>query len=359
MKTWLRFTLCLILCLACVETLISGNPAGFPIRTSSGRAMSKTETRADKKYVSGKKKTKSTETKTPQTKGYHVLKKKRGRFLVDEKGKSVTGWFIKIHSEYQKLGGIEDLGIYKTRKFKILFAGKNGKIAADTTHGGFTFTGKGYLSSVTGLFQIRKHFYFIKEGCLVAQDTKYKKAKYFVRLDGTVSGIKKGKKMYKPSGQKMSDIERRDIRARLYAKEIICDITKKTMSKDEKLQTCFQWVVHNYNYVEVECNGEEGWTSRSGITMLQKGIGDCRTLAVGFAYLASELGYDDACLCQDSRNKFSGAHCWTNVDGKYYDPLFYNTKKPEKYLSVFNGSTPEAYLRKTHCSASQTFKPGA
>ena len=46
------------------------------------------------------------------------------------------------------------------------------------------------------------------------------------------------------------------------------------------------------------------------------------------------------------------------INGRYYDPLFYNTKKPQRYMAVFNGSTPEAYAKKTHCHVSQKFRPG-
>lgn len=300
---------------------------------------------------------------TSQTKSagstYHILEKADRLYMKDKNEKNTSGWFIKVGEDYRRLGSVEDLGIYKRKKFKILFADDNGRIATDKTiREEFPFNENGVLVQISGLYHIRGNYYFIKNGKLQTQDGKYGKVKYYIRLNGTVYSYKEEGEMYSPAGDKLSYTSRRDIRARLCARDIITKITKKSMSKKEKLQACFQWVVHNYSYVEVGCRGEKGWTSKSGLLMLQRGIGDCRVLAVGFAYLASELGYEDTYFCQDSKNVFSGSHCWTSVNGKYYDPLFYNSKRPERYMAVFNGSTPEAYREKTHCTASQKFKPG-
>ena len=75
-------------------------------------------------------------------------------------------------------------------------------------------------------------------------------------------------------------------------------------------------------------------------------------------FLASELGYKRVVIAQDTSDRFSGTHVWAVVNGKCYDPLFYNTAKPKRYLPVFKGSTQKQYTDKTHCTVNGKFRPG-
>lgn len=184
------------------------------------------------------------------------------------------------------------------------------------------------------------------------------KTEYHFNLDGTIAYFTKGEKYYAASGKRLNDIQKKNVITREHARTIIKKCTKKGMTEKEKLLACFKWIVKNYYYTEYSCDGKKGWTSEAGDAMLVKNNGDCRTLAAGFAFLASELGYEDVYICQDSKNKFSGSHCWTQVDGKCYDPLFYNSRRPKRYMDVFCGSSTKAYYNKTHCTANQKFAPG-
>ncbi len=289
---------------------------------------------------------------------YHVAERDEDMYLKNRKGKRMSGWFMKLEDRYKKLGSVTDLGNYKKKKFPVIYADEDGKIAADTQIRDFIFNKKGQLAKLTGSYRIKGKYYFFRNGKLWTSDIKYKKAKYYINLDGTVHAYLKKGKFYSPSGKKLKKYQIRHLHTTLYAREIIKQITTPDMTKKEKLQKCFKWVVKNYSYVETVCDGKKGWTAKSGAYMLKRGIGDCRALAMGFVYLADGIGYKNSYLCQDCKNRFSGSHCWAMINGRYYDPLFYNTKKPQRYMAVFNGSTPEAYAKKTHCHVSQKFRPG-
>lgn len=290
---------------------------------------------------------------------FHVQKNKGKLYLKNSAGKTGYGWYIKFKAGLLPLSSLDDLKLYPKNSFSLSYANSKGILKANEhTKNHFYFNKKGYLADSTGLYKIRGHYYFLKDGKLQTKEITYKKKKYYTNINGTVCGFKKGNQYYSPQGKKLSAIQKRDFQTRIYAREIISGTVKTSMTKNQRLQACFLWVVHHYSYVDIKCHGEKGWTSSLGMTMLKRGIGDCRGLAVGFAYLASEAGFKNTYLCQDSKNIFSGSHCWTSVDGRYYDPLFYNAKRPRRYLPVFNGSTPNEYYKKTHCTASQKFRPG-
>ena len=280
-------------------------------------------------------------------------------YLIDEDGEPQSGWFLRSGEDYWKLGNIQDIGLYKNKKFCILYANGKGKIPKDSEICGVPFDSEGLPSEAQGIYRIRGKYYLILQGRLQTTDITWKKDKYYINLDGTVAYYSRRSKYFQPSGKKMSSLKSSEARTRQQARKVIRVITKKSMTRKQKLETCFQWVVDHYGYYEKTCNGKKGWTSVSGYQLLRHGSGDCRVLAAGFAFLASELGYQDVAICQDSVNRFSGCHCWAQVDGKCFDPLFYNSNRPRRRMAVFCGSTPEQYRSKTHCIANQKFRPGA
>lgn len=280
-------------------------------------------------------------------------------YLVDEDGEPQSGWFLRSGEDYWKLGSIQDIGLYKNKKFWIIYANGKGKIPKDSEVCCVPFDSEGIPSETKGIYRIRGKYYLILQGRLQTTDITLKKDKYYINLDGTVAYYSRRGKHFQPNSKKMSSLRNSEARTRQQARKVIRIITKKSMSRKQKLETCFQWVVEHYGYYEKTCNGKKGWTSESGYQLLRHGSGDCRVLAAGFAFLASELGYQDVTICQDSVDRFSGCHCWAQVDGKCFDPLFYNSNRPRRRMAVFCGSTPEQYRNKTHCIANQKFKPGA
>lgn len=280
-------------------------------------------------------------------------------YLVDGDGEPQSGWFLRSGEDYWKLGSIQDIGLYKNKKFWIIYANGKGKIPKDSEVCGVPFDSEGTPSETKGIYRIRGKYYLILQGRLQTTDITLKKDKYYINLDGTVAYYSQRGKYFQPSGKKMNSLGSSEAHTRQQARKVIRVITKKSMTRKQKLETCFQWVVEHYGYYEKTCNGKKGWTSESAYQLLRHGSGDCRVLAAGFAFLASELGYQNVAICQDSVDRFSGCHCWAQVNGKCFDPLFYNSNRPRRRMGVFCGSTPEQYRNKTHCIANQKFRPGA
>lgn len=339
--------------------------------TDSGKKSKKKQKTSSKsskknkniKKTSGKKKAtkKKTSKKSflPAAKKLFLEQMEEETYLVDKDGEPQSGWFIQSGEDYWKLRSIQDIGLYKKKNFWILYADGEGILPKDTEVCGVVFDSEGSPSETKGIYRIRGKYYLILQGRLQTTDITLKKDKYYINMDGTVAYYSRRGKNFQPNGKKMSSQRGSEARTRQQARKVIRVITKKSMTRKQKLEKCFQWVVDHYGYYEKTCNGKKGWTSKSGYQLLRYGSGDCRVLAAGFAFLASELGYQDVEICQDSVGRFSGCHCWAQVNGKCFDPLFYNSNRPRRRMSVFCGSTPEQYRSKTHCIANQKFKPGA
>lgn len=278
--------------------------------------------------------------------------------LVDEDGEEQAGWHLRSGKTYWKLGQIKDIGLYKHKKFQLVYADTQGRIPQDSEVCGVPFDAEGSTAEARGIYRIRGKYYLLYRGKLQTTDITRKKTTYYINLDGSVAYYSRHGKAFYPSGKRMNAKMRSEAQTRQQARKVLRIISRKSMTRKQKLEKSFQWVVDHYGYDEKRCRGNQGWTSESGYQLLRYGYGDCRVLAAGFAFLASELGFEEVYICQDSVNRFSGSHCWTEVDGKCFDPLFYNSPRPRRGMRVFCGSTPEQYHSKTHCTANQKFKPG-
>lgn len=279
-------------------------------------------------------------------------------FLVNEDGKKQSGWYLWSGKTYWKLGKIKDIGLYRRKKFHLIYADAQGRIPQDSEVCGVPFDAEGSAAGAQGIYRIRGKYYLIFQGRLQTTDITQKKVTYYMNLDGTLAYYRRRGKCFDPSGKPMDARMRSEAQTRQQARKVLRVILRKSMTRKQKLEACFQWVVDHYGYDEKRCRGNKGWTSESGYQLLRYGNGDCRVLSAGLAFLASELGFRDVYICQDSRNRFSGSHCWTEINGKCFDPLFYNSPRPRRRMRVFCGSTPEQYHSKTHCVANQKFKPG-
>ncbi len=279
-------------------------------------------------------------------------------FLVNEDGRKQTGWYLRSGKTYWKLGKIKDIGLYKRKEFYLIYADAQGRIPQDAEVCGVPFDGEGSAIGAQGIYRIRGKYYLFCQGRLQTTDITQKKVTYYINLDGTLAYYSRRRKCFDPSGKPLNTKMSSEAQTRQQARKVLRVISRKSMTRKQKLETCFQWVVDHYGYDEKRCRGNKGWTSESGYQLLRYGNGDCRVLAAGLAFLASELGFRDVYICQDTPNRFSGSHCWTEVNGKCFDPLFYNSSRPRRGMRVFCGSTPEQYHSKTHCFANQKFKPG-
>ena len=66
--------------------------------------------------------------------------------------------------------------------------------------------------------------------------------------------------------------------------------------------------------------------------------GDCFSDACSFAYLAKALGYKNVYVCVDTTATDGSGHCWAEIGGRVYDPLFAEAKSYYGYFGVGYGS---------------------
>ena len=96
---------------------------------------------------------------------------------------------------------------------------------------------------LTGFQKIGKnYFYFSAKGTLLKNTTVnkgYKGFTYYIDNKSHVIGRKKGSTYYTANGKKMTQVQIANLRSR----QIAAEITNSSMSKSQKLQTCFNWVI--------------------------------------------------------------------------------------------------------------------
>ena len=147
---------------------------------------------------------------------------------------------------------------------------------------------------------------------------------------------------------------RREAVERLY-KKIIAKITKKKMTRSQKLRTCYKWLLRCH-YLPVSPYPSEdtkynGWDVAYASNMLKIRGGNCFSYSCAFAFLARCLGYDAKIVVGRALDQYKNhfnEHCWVEIKGKVYDPeresFWKNTgsmygksysELPYKYTKVF------------------------
>ncbi len=115
---------------------------------------------------------------------------------------------------------------------------------------------------------------------------------------------------------------------KIKAMELVASITKKNMTKSQKLAKCWDYVIgdsfrYAAKYPDLEASG---WQRKAAYDMLTSRSGNCYSFACVFAALAEEVGYQPYVVCgrvRGSRDRMSDGytrHAWVRIDGKYYDP---------------------------------------
>ena len=100
------------------------------------------------------------------------------------------------------------------------------------------------------------------------------------------------------------------------ALKAVAKCTKNTMSREEKLRACFDYLKTNYleGVRHDPPYNEMDWPVVYANDIFVYGKGDCFSYGAAFAYMAKAIGYTEAYACN------TGGHGWAEVDGKYYDP---------------------------------------
>ena len=99
------------------------------------------------------------------------------------------------------------------------------------------------------------------------------------------------------------------------AQAVVAGITNSSMTQEEKLKACFEYV-KTYresrprmpNYLGMD------WPVVYANDMFVNGTGNCCSYAAAFAYMAKAIGYEEVYCCNDS------GHGWAEIDGLVYDP---------------------------------------
>ena len=158
-----------------------------------------------------------------------------------------------------------------------------------------------------------KYYYFSDKGVLRTKTVKVGNTIYYCTEKGILEAWKKGKTIYYPNGKKMNSTKAYEYETLQRAKDVVSKITKPSMSKSEKFETCFRWVMYQHYY-------GKGWV--------------CFLLACLVAYLAKALGYKNVYVCVDTTATDGSGHCWAEIGGRVYDPLFAEAKSYYGYFGV-------------------------
>lgn len=258
----------------------------------------------------------------------HFTGWKKSRYY--KKGKYVKG-FKKIKGKYyyfSKNGKVKTG--FKTLKGKKYFFRKNGKAGV-----------KG--SAVTGRYKIsRKWYFFSRKGILKKKTTKEKGTTYFINEKGILEAYCKKNTYYKANGKKMKSYEKNDYQTFRRARAVVKKITNSKMSKAQKIKACFAWVRKKPYITYRKFSRTKDWPATYANDHFMRKGGDCHADGAAMAYLARALGIKNVYVCLDCNGIVAQGHCWAEINGRVYDPLFIEKGDTYKY---YNGSYRHYELR--------------
>lgn len=214
-------------------------------------------------------------------------------------------------------------------------------VRADENNGWQTVDNKTYYNKggkhQTGRQKIGGKWYFFRSsGVMATNDVKEKKITYFINKNSNLEAYKKGKNYFKPNGKKMNKVLKDDYITLRRARSIVNRITNKGMTKEQKLKKCFDYIIKlPYKRHRMPFPAKnKAWVSLYANDHLVRRGGDCHADAAAFAYLARACGCKNVYVCLDAKLKNPVHHAWTLADGKYYDPLFAQSKNYNRYWAA-------------------------
>ncbi len=166
----------------------------------------------------------------------------------------------------------------------------------------------------TGYYTDSKNkMYSVKNGIRTAANKTLKAgAKYYSNQDGKTKKI--SQKTVYINGSAVKGMSAKSLTTLQRAQTIVNRITDDSMTKEEKLKVCFQYV-QKYKESRPRTPHYLGmdWPVLYANDMFLKGTGNCFSYAASFAYMAKAIGYKEVYCCN------SGNHGWTEIDGLIYD----------------------------------------
>lgn len=162
------------------------------------------------------------------------------------------------------------------------------------------------------------------------------KTTYYIGSDGVIQARKKGNTMYYANGKKKMNQTAYEYETLLRAKAVVAAITTPGMSQSEKFQTCYNWVIKHYYNTRRIFQNQTSWPALYANDYFLTGSqgGDCFSDSCTFAYLARALGYKNVYVCVDTDLFDDSGHCWAEINGLVYDPLFSEAKNYYKYFGA-------------------------
>ena len=236
-------------------------------------------------------------TPIPEVKnGWYEYGTKNKKYFKD--GQYLTG-MRKIHGEvyYFSPKGFMKTGWIKYNNKKYYF-GSNG----------IRYSG---VKKISG-----KYYYFSDKGVLRTKTVKVGNTTYYCTEKGILEAWKKGKTIYYPNGKKMNSTKAYEYETLQRAKDVVSKITKPSMSKSEKFETCFRWVMYQHYYdTRRTFYNQTAWPAlyANDYLILSGKGGDCFSDACSFAYLAKALGYKNVYVCVDTTATDGSGHCWAEI----------------------------------------------
>ncbi|MGN0468502.1 MAG: transglutaminase domain-containing protein, partial [Acutalibacteraceae bacterium] len=133
------------------------------------------------------------------------------------------------------------------------------------------------------------------------------------------------------------------------AVKVVNSVSKSSMSKEEKLKACYNWIIRNCSYERDYTNPanlKSGWTETYAKQLFSNHTGNCYRYASGMAYCAAVLGYKSKVAI----GKISSSHGMTNhgwaevtMNGKTY---IYDPVQQDYYSGNYCKRTYDNYPKK-------------
>ena len=189
----------------------------------------------------------------------------------------------------------------------------------------YLFDSNGFMQ--TGMVEKGGIVYFIKEKN--GRITQYRSGTIYYNADGSPRDFSLGY----------------DTEAYYYGKSAASRVTNAYMSRQEKLFACFSWAAA-FPYLDThEFVYQANWVPLFAFDCFLGQGGPCYSNAAAFAYMAKAIGYKNVYVCLDTATDADNAHCWTDVEGLCYDPLFYRVKGSKYYALPYSGWNEWPYVK--------------
>lgn len=180
------------------------------------------------------------------------------------------------------------------------------------------------------MIRVKKQWYYCtKSGKLKRGWLRYKGNRYYFYKNYQMARNVILKQKYKidKKGKLVETFGKKVVEARKLANQVVKKITRKNMSKSQKLYAAYKYVVKNTSYNGYSPSGKRNkkWAAKCAIETLCYKTGECYDFSAAFVYLAKVIGYENAHLCIGSTMSATypwAPHGWAEITIKGTKYLF-------------------------------------